>query len=55
MKVEANDLVLTPTGRAAIVLDVREDLGEAIVEWLDTHDRAHFRLKHLRKVNGGAG
>jgi hypothetical protein len=46
---EPNDLVRTPSGSRARVLEVYADLAEALVEW-ETGERARFRLSLLTTI-----
>lgn len=45
---EPGDLVRTPTGRAAVVLESTAP-GEFLIQWVDG-DRAEMRACHLRVV-----
>lgn len=48
---QPGDVVLTPSGRPARVLEVIPARGEVRVEWVGTlAERADFRLCHLRRI-----
>lgn len=44
-----DDMVKTPTGRTALILELHPKEQEATIQWLDG-DRARFKLKLLRVV-----
>lgn len=44
---DPGDLVLTPTGKLAVVIDVSRETLEATIQWLDNAERACFRLSKL--------
>ena len=46
-RLNPGDLVRTPSGRVAVVLEVAGRTGEVLVQWLDG-DRAHFKAKILK-------
>jgi hypothetical protein len=48
-RLKPEDLVLTPSGRVAEVVNVYPDVDEALVQWT-SGDRARFKLGQLRKI-----
>lgn len=41
------ELVLTPTGKVAVVIDVSRETSEATIQWLENAERAVFRFSKL--------